>query len=73
MFVYETPIINRLWSLQHPQAFEVGNTMAIESREGEPGIGVRLEDMIVVTPDGAELLSRFPRDEIIVAGAITGR
>jgi Xaa-Pro dipeptidase len=65
---YEMPAVNRLWSLAHPQVFEPGMVIAVESREGEPGQGgVRLEDMVLVTPDGPQLLDHFPRDHILVA------
>lgn len=69
--LYEMPVINRQWSLKHPQGFEAGNCMAIESREGEwrEG-GARLEDMIVVTEHGAEIVNHMPRDEIIVTHRI---
>ncbi len=63
---YEMPIINRQWSLKHPQVFQPGMTIAIEGSEGEPRIGgVRLENMVVVTKDGAEIMDHFPRDEIL--------
>jgi Xaa-Pro aminopeptidase len=65
---YGYPIINRQWSLEHPQVFEEGMAIAIEGREGEPGVGgVRLEDAVVVTKDGAELIDHWPREEILVA------
>jgi len=63
---YELPVINRQWSLKHPQVFEPGMVIAIESREGAAGQGaVRLEDMVIVTEQGAEIVDRFPRDRII--------
>jgi Xaa-Pro dipeptidase len=65
---YDMPIINRQWSLKYPQVFEEGMTIAVESREGETRVGgVRLENMLVVTKDGAEIMDHFPRDEILVA------
>jgi Xaa-Pro dipeptidase len=65
---YDMPIVNRQWSPRFPQVFEEGMCLAIECREGEHRVGgVRLEDMLVVTNNGAELITHFPRDEILVA------
>jgi Xaa-Pro dipeptidase len=65
---YDIPIINRLWSLKHPQVFEEGMTIAVECREGEDRVGgARLENMVVVTKNGAEVMDNFPRDQILVA------
>lgn len=64
---YNMPIINRLWSFKHPQPFEPGMVMAVESCEGEHRVGgVRMEDMVIITPNGAEYIDSFPRDEIMV-------
>jgi len=67
---YAQPVINRQWSLKHPQPFEKGMIIAYESLEGEHRVnGARLENMVVVTDDGCEVLDHFPRDEIITVGA----
>jgi len=68
---YNYPAINRQWSLKHPQTIEEGMVIAYESLEGEHRVGgVRMENMVVVTKSGAEIIDHFPRDEILVAGAI---
>ncbi len=63
---YNWPIINRQWSLKHPQVFEPGMVMAVESLEGEHRVGgVRLEHMVLITEDGPQILDHFPADEIL--------
>jgi porphobilinogen deaminase len=42
--------------------------LAVECREGEHRVGgTRLENMMVVTKNGAEIMDYFPREEILVA------
>ena len=44
---------------------EKGMCIAVEALEGEHRVGgVRLEDMMVVTENGAEIISHMPRDQI---------
>lgn len=65
---YDYPIINRQWSLKHPQVFEKGMCIAVEGLEGERRVGgVRLENMVVVTEKGAEIMDHMVRDQIMVA------
>ena len=66
---YAMPNINRQWSIKYPQTFEKGMIIAYESLEGEHRVaGVRLEHMVVVTENGAEILDYFPGEEIIPVG-----
>jgi Xaa-Pro aminopeptidase len=65
---YDYPIFNRQWGLKFPVEFQEGMVVAVETREGEKRVGAaRLENMVVVTKDGAEIIDTFPRDEILVA------
>jgi len=63
--LYEPPIIWREASLADPVPLEAGMTLAVETQHGTPGKhGVRIEEMVHVTEDGAELLSGWPVDAI---------
>ncbi|MFB6354018.1 MAG: M24 family metallopeptidase [Halobacteriales archaeon] len=70
--LYEPPMVNRIWSLDYPVELEENMTIALETHyqtdETEPlyprGQGVRIEEMIRVTENGAELLSKWPVEEI---------
>jgi Xaa-Pro aminopeptidase len=64
--LYEIPMAWRAVSLEHPLKIEPGMTFAIETQDGdrETKQGVRIEEMIVVTEGGVEVISKFPVDEI---------
>lgn len=70
---YEEPVISRIWSEKYPQPIEPGMVIAVESREGELGYGgVRMEEMVVVTETGHEVVSNWPSEEIMPIAAFNG-
>lgn len=70
---YEEPVISRVFSLDFPQPFEPGMVIAVECHQGEAGYGgVRLEEMVLVTSDGHQVLTTWPSEDIVQVGTIVG-
>jgi Xaa-Pro dipeptidase len=68
--LYEAPMISRLHSFDHPVEIEVGMVFALETYcpASDGRSAARIEEEVVVTPDGPEILTRFPAQELLVAG-----
>jgi Xaa-Pro aminopeptidase len=68
--LWERPIISRLNSLDHPAEIKKGMVFALETycpaRDGYSA--ARIEEEVVVTETGCEVLFRFPAEELLVAG-----
>ncbi|MFJ6216597.1 M24 family metallopeptidase [Streptomyces sp. NPDC092296] len=68
--VWEQPLISRYHSLEHPVPVEEGMVFALETywptKDGSSA--ARIEEEVVVTADGAKVITRFPADELLVAG-----
>jgi len=65
--LYELPLAWREVSLDTPLPLEKNMTFAIETQLGTIGIGgARIEEMVRIADNGAELLMKFPVDEITV-------
>jgi Xaa-Pro aminopeptidase len=68
--LYEAPMISRLHSFHDPVEIEEGMVFALETycpaRDGRSA--ARIEEEVLVTADGCEILTRFPADELLVTG-----
>lgn len=68
--IWEKPVFSRLVSLDHPEVIEEGMVIALETfwPASDGWSAARIEEMVVVTRDGCEVITRFPAEAPIVAG-----
>jgi Xaa-Pro dipeptidase len=68
--LYESPMISRLHSFHDPVEIEEGMVFALETycpaTDGRSA--ARIEEEVLVTADGCEVLTRFPAEELLVTG-----
>src|SRR2546430_5429066 len=67
---WEKPIFSRLVSFDHPETVEEGMVFALETflPASDGWQAARIQEQLVVTKDGAEVITRFPAEELLVAG-----
>ena len=68
--IWEKPIFSRLVSLDHPETLEEGMVFALETYwpATDGWSAARIEEEVVVTADGCEVITKFPAEELLVAG-----
>ncbi len=68
--IWEKPIFSRLVSLDHPEVIEEGMVFALETfwPASDGWSAARIEEQLVVTKDGCEVITRFPAEDLLVAG-----
>ncbi|HEV8023266.1 MAG TPA: Xaa-Pro peptidase family protein [Candidatus Nanopelagicales bacterium] len=69
--LHERPVISRLNSLENPVEIKAGMVFALETfwPADDGHSAARIEEELVVTEDGAELLTLFPAEELVVTNA----
>jgi Xaa-Pro aminopeptidase len=68
--LYEAPMISRLHSFDDPIEIEEGMVFALETycAASDGRSAARIEEEVVVRADGPEVITRFPGEELLVAG-----
>ena len=67
---WEKPIFSRLVSFDYPETIQEGMVFALETfwPATDGWSAARIEEQMVVTKDGAEIITRFPAEQLLVAG-----
>src|SRR6266581_1968056 len=68
--IWEKPIFSRLVSLDHPEVIKEGMVFALETfwPASDGWSAARIEEQLIVTKDGCEVITRFPAEQLLVAG-----
>jgi Xaa-Pro aminopeptidase len=68
--IWEKPIFSRLVSLDHPEEVQEGMVFALETfwPASDGWSAARIEEQLVVTADGCEVITRFPAEDLLIAG-----
>jgi Xaa-Pro aminopeptidase len=68
--IWEKPIFSRLVSLEHPETLEEGMVFALETYwpAADGWSAARIEEEVVVTADGCEVITKFPAEDLLIAG-----
>ena len=68
--IWEKPIFSRLVSLEHPEVIQEGMVFALETfwPASDGWSAARIEEQLVVTKDGCEVITRFPAEDLMIAG-----
>jgi Xaa-Pro aminopeptidase len=66
--IWEKPIFSRLVSFDHPEVIEEGMVFALETfwPSSDGWSAARIEEQLVVTAAGADVITRFPAEELLV-------
>src|SRR5207249_12192445 len=68
--IWEKPIFSRLVSFDYPETIEEGMVFALETfwPATNGWQAARIEEQLVVTSTGCEVITRFPAEQLLVAG-----
>jgi Xaa-Pro aminopeptidase len=66
--IWEKPIFSRLVSFDYPETIEEGMVFALETfwPSTDGWSAARIEEQLIVTADGCEVITRFPAEDLLV-------